>query len=252
MAIMGMTDEMLMAYADGQLSAAEAAEVERAIAADESLAEKVAIFADSRSAVRRAYAVPPQVPTALAARVQAMAEADAAQRRDNSTASNVVDLAARRRQVPFWQLPVAASIALVIGAGSAWLLRPGGVGSDGLQVAGLNDPAIISALGTVLAGERIPVGGGAEFAAIATFRDGDGLLCREFEHDRTGGATVVAVACRVDANWDVRFAITSAASDAGGYAPASSLETLDAYLSATGAGAPLSAEGEAAALRAMD
>ncbi len=249
---MAITDEMLMAYADGELSAAEASEVERALAQDEALAAKVALFADSRMAVRRAYAAPPAVPADLEVRVRAMAATDAALRQVRTTTSNVIDLAARRRVVPLWQLPAAAAVALAIGLGSAWFAGQGGNGgAGGLQVAGLSDPAIVDALGTVPSGERMALGGGADFAAIATFRDGEGTLCREFEHDRAGGATVVAVACRAAAAWDVRFAIAATAADTAGYAPASSLETLDAYLSATGAGAPLSATDEAAALEAL-
>ncbi|MGL4235383.1 zf-HC2 domain-containing protein [Tabrizicola sp.] len=249
---MGITDEMLMAYADGELSAAEAAEVERAMAADEALAARVALFADSKAAVRRAFAAPQPVSASLEARIRAMAETDAAQRQSQVPQSNVIDLAARRRVVPFWQMPAAAAVALVIGAGSMWLVTQDGRGAGGLEVAGLSDPAIIDALGKVPSGERVALGEGTEFAAIATFQGGEGELCREFEHDRAGGATVVAVACHADQRWDVRFAIAAAAADAEGYAPASSLDTLDAYLSATDAGAPLSAEDEAAALGALD
>ncbi len=249
---MEITDEMLMAYTDGELSAAEAAAVERAMAQDEALATKAAIFADSRSAVKRAYAAPPAVSADLEARVRAMAAADAASRQAPTPQSNVIDLASRRRVVPFWQLPVAAAVALAVGAGSIWFMGANGGGSGGLQVAGLSDPAIVGALGTVASGQRVALGDGAAFAAIATFRDGDGALCREFEHARQGGKTVVAVACQTPTSWDVRFAIAAAASTTDGYAPASSLETLDAYLSATGAGAPLSAVDEAVLLKAPD
>lgn len=247
----GITDEMLMAYADGQLAGAEASAVERAMAEDESLAARVAMMADARTAVRQAHGVAPPVSEDLAARVRAMVDADAA-RRQAPVVSNVVDLAARRRVVPLWQLPLAAGLALAIGAGSVWMAGQRGDGSGGLQMAGLNDPAIIEALGTLPSGEAVDLGDGARMAAIATFRDEADRLCREFEHDRTGEGTVVAVACRDEGAWDMRFAIAAAAADTDGYAPASSLETLDAFMVATGAGAPLSAEDEAAALQALD
>jgi anti-sigma factor RsiW len=249
---MGITDEMLMAYADGQLAAAEAADVERALAEDESLAAKVAMLADARMAVKRSYGAAAPVPAALEAQVRAMVEADAA-RRQAPVASNVVDLAQRRRVVPFWQLPLAAGLALAVGAGSVWLAsQQDSGGAGGLQVAGLTDPAIIQALGTLPSGEAVDLGNGARLAAVSTFRDEADRLCREFEHGRPDGDTVVAVACRDEAVWGVRFAIAAGAADSDSYAPASSLETLDAYLMATGAGAPLSAEDEAAALQALD
>jgi anti-sigma factor RsiW len=246
---MGITDEMLMAYADGQLAAAEASDVERALAEDEGLAARVAMMADARMAVKNSYRSAPPVPEALEARVRAMVEADAA-RRQAPVASNVVDLAARRRVVPFWQLPLAAGLALAVGAGSVWLATQQDRG--GLQVAGLTDTAIIQALGTLPSGEAVELGNGARMAAVSTFRDEADRLCREFEHESVGAGTVVAVACRDNASWDLRFAIAAGAAETDGYAPASSLETLDAYMLSTGAGAPLSAEDEAAALRALD
>ena len=249
---MGITDEMLMAYADGQLAAAEASEVERALAEDESLAARVAMMADARMAVKRSFGTAAPVPEALEARVRAMVDADAA-RRQAPVAANVVDLASRRRVVPFWQLPLAAGLALAVGAGSVWLAsQQGGGKAGGLQVAELTDPAIIAALGTLPSGDVVDLGNGMRLAAVSTFRDEADQLCREFEHGRPDGDTVVAVACRDDAAWDVRFAIAAGTPDSDSYAPASSLETLDAFLVVTGAGAPLSAEDEAAALQALD
>ncbi len=249
---MGITDEMLMAYADGELSATDVIAVERALAEDELLATRLSLFIESRVAVKRAYNVAPAVPTDLEARVSAVAEADAAARKAAAQISNVVECTSRPRLVPFWQLPAAASIALAIGASSGWLASPRSDDASGLQVSDLSDPAIVMALNEVPSGERKVLEGGAEFAAIATFHGGEDQLCREFEHDRADGKTVLAVACRVDNLWDVRFALAVTGSDSGGYAPASSLETLDTYLSATGAGAPLSIKDEVKALRATN
>jgi hypothetical protein len=247
---MTIDDETLMAYADGQLAAEEVARVERAMAEDEAIAERVAMFTQSRMSVREAFGAPPPVPDALAARIRAMAEADAQQRAGNGAPTNVVDLASRRRSVPFWQLPIAASIALGVGFLGGWIGAPGEQTGGSLSIASLDDPAIVSALGTARSGERTRIDGGAEVAVIASFLGADGSLCREFEHD-AAGRTVVAVACRRDETWAVEFAVAAAATDADGYAPASSLDALDAWLGATDAGAPLSDEDEAAALDAL-
>lgn len=248
---MRITDEMLMAYADGELTASEAAEVERAMAEDETLAERAAVFADTKTSLKRAFGAAPAVSADLEAMIRAMAEADAATRQHPVSHGKIIDLASRRRVVPFWQMPAAAAIALGIGAGSVWLATGSGRTVGGLEIAGLTDPSIIAALTTLPAGERLDLGSGMSLSAIATFQDGNGTLCREFEHVSEGANTVVAVACRAEETWDVRFAIAAAALDTTGYAPASSLETLDAYLTATEAGAPLSAEDEAAALGAL-
>ena len=114
-------------------------------------------------------------------------------------------------------------------------------------MAGLGSPEVIGALTSVASGEETTLTGGERFAAIATFEDGAGALCREYELDRTTGETLVSVACHDGSDWSLRLAI-AASSDSTGYAPASSLDTLDAYLTATEAGAPMSLEDEAAAL----
>ena len=247
---MTISDETLMAYADGALPAAEAAEVERALAGDTALARRLAGFAGSRQAAKEAYAPAPDVPADLAARVRAMAAADAARRAALPAMGTVVDLQARRRSVPFWQLPAAAVLALAVGLATAWFAAPDR-GPAGLQVAGLDDAAVTEALATVASGESVALAGGGAFVAIASFRDGEGALCREFELDQAGGATVVAVACRDAAAWAVRLAVAAAVAGAEGYVPASSLDTVEAWLSANGAGAALSETEERAALDAL-
>jgi hypothetical protein len=241
---MPITDEMLMAYADGELDTADMAEVERALAADESLAERVAIFADTRRAVKTAYtAAPAPVPAELVAKVRAMAAASQAA----PATPQVIDLASRRKTTPVWSTAIAASIALVIGLAGGWYAGQGGRTTEGLQLTALADPGIAGALAEVPSGERLDLASGNAFAAIATYRTADGELCREFEYDRSTGGTYVAVACNRSGSWDLRFAVAGAADD-GGYAPASSLDTLDAYLDATGAGQPMTTQDEAAAL----
>lgn len=239
-------DETLMAYADGELEPAAAASVERALAADPRLAARVDLFRRTREAValdaRRAPA--PPVPEALVARVRELA-ADA----PATPAPNVLPFRAAP-PAPRWQLPLAASIALAIGLGAGFLAGRDRVPVSGLQIAALADPAVGTALGIVRSGERTMLADGSEIEAIASFRGRDGELCREFEHGRTG-RTVVAVACREAGGWNVRFAVATPAAPGTGYAPASSLETLDAYLTSTEAGQPLSPEEEAAALAGL-
>ncbi|NUB45964.1 hypothetical protein GEU84_016320 [Fertoebacter nigrum] len=246
---MAITDEILMAYADGEMSDAEAAEVERAIAADAELAAKVALFRKGRMALAGALGAPAPVPAALMSRVQEMADA---MRPDTPVGtSNVIDLSTRRKSVPFWQVPLAASVALAVGLSTALFLGAERGGQDGLLVARQSDPEVINALNAVGSGTSVDIRSGAQFTLIATFRDANGHLCREFEREQMSGASVVAVACRADAQWEVRFAVAVAAADDTAYAPASSLETLDAWLSATGAAAPMSQEEERAALDSL-
>jgi hypothetical protein len=114
-------------------------------------------------------------------------------------------------------------------------------------VALIDAPGVTDALSTLASGEETElVGGAGTFRAVSSFVDGGDRLCREFEYAATGRA-YVAVACREEADWSLAFAMGTGG-ETGGYVPASSLETLDSYLTAIDAGQPLSLDDEAAAL----
>lgn len=242
-------DETLMAFVDGELDAAGAAWVERAMATDADVAARVAVFRRTRDALTEAARsrADEQVPEALMDKVRATLDAA----KTAETASNVVPFGQASAPVVGWRMAVAASVVLVAGVLGGLILSQG-VGSraeTGLRFADLDQSGFADALASVPSGERLGIAGG-EIAPIASFLNGDGALCREFEYDGTGGATVVAVSCRVNGRWDMRFAVAAGSAE-DGYAPASSLETLDAYLAASEAGAPMSPDEEAAALGAL-
>ncbi len=151
-----------------------------------------------------------------------------------------------------WTLPLAASIAAVVGGIGGYLLAlPGAPEQNSLHVAGINSPALGEALATVASGQEQELPETSQrFRAIATFRDSAGALCREFEVDSPDRSTVISVACRSGNAWQVSFAVVAAGTDAG-YAPASSTEALDAYLTAIAAQAPMEEGEEAQALREL-
>lgn len=234
-------DITLMAYADGEADPETAARVGRALATDAALAARLANFVDSRYFVKAAMEDQLEpVPDALAVSIRQMADA--------AKPDNVVSLAARRRP-SFVPTAIAAGIALAVGLAGGWLVRLD-TATSSLHIVALNDPDVVDAFATLPSGEARMLDDGSSVTAIASFRDGSGALCREMEHDRTDSQTLVAVACRSDGEWSVRLAVAAGAE--GGYAPASSLETLDAWLVATGAGQPLSTEDEAIALRGAE
>jgi hypothetical protein len=236
-------DETLMAYADGETDADTTARIDGALAADARLAARLAVFIESRAAVSAAFApkLSEPVPDKLLSAVRQMAETSAASR------ANVVSLGERRiaRRGAWAPTAIAASLALALGLGAGWGLRDPGEGGL-LQMAALDDPAVAAALAELPSGGTQDLAAGDRLRAIASFQSADGALCREFEHDRTGGGTIVAIACHEGGTWALKLAI--AAGSEGGYAPASSLETLDAWLVSTEAGQPLSEADEAAAL----
>ncbi|MCR9137328.1 MAG: anti-sigma factor [Alphaproteobacteria bacterium] len=255
-------DETLMAFADGELDEETRLAVERAMETDDTLVDRVAVFA--RTGVLSKQAIGPlsaePVPEALLADVKAMVEESARAEAENATQDeNVIQLAATPR-TPWqasssrWALPLAASVAVVIGGLAGFYLAnmPGDGAPDGLRIAQFDQPGLIDALRTVPSGSDITLSRtGDRMRLIATFRDSEDALCREFEVDRSDRSTFVSVACRMDDTWEVRFAVAAASGSSDGYAPASSLESLDAYLSAIGAGQPLSEADEKTALTAL-
>lgn len=273
-------DETLMAFADGELDDATMAKVAAAIDRDPALAERVALFAGTRRISRDAFAplLQTPVPVALSDAIRANVERSRATApRDAAggapVAAPVIDLSSRRaaqaaaarakpaerarpanqNRFDFGRMsaPIAASIAIVaaglIGYMAGTGFGPAEQSAPRAQVALMDLPGLDQALDSVASGEdAVLAGSNFPFRAISSFRDGGERLCREFEVDAASGA-YVAVACEADEAWSVALAI-NVPSQTGGYTPASSLDTLDAYLTSIGAGAPLSPEDEAAAL----
>ncbi|MDO5646609.1 anti-sigma factor [Paracoccus sp. (in: a-proteobacteria)] len=228
-----MDDDILMAFADGELSAEQAARVADAVASDPAIAARVDLFRQTRAMVAVTRdAVPAGDDSDLIARIRA------AQVAAPPVVAAVETPAPANRN---WA-PLAAAASLVIAVGLGWWSGFFGGAQPALQPV---TPAILAALDSVPSGESAPVEGG-EFTAIATFRVADGRVCREY--DVTGDNAQVAVACRTDGAWQNLFA--AAATESTGYVPASGdIQALDVFLTQIGAGNPLTAEDEAAALK---
>lgn len=245
-------DQTLMAFADGELDDETAAAVETAMATDDDLAGRVALFLDTRIQAKdalRPLAEEP-VPEALGRSVQRMVD-EAKSRQPTAAPAGAIVAAGRTRPSPTrrpWIMPLAASLAAIAFGLGGYLIGMGGRDApQGFAVVGLSSPALSEALGRVPSGgDAVLAGSGDRLRAVASFRDAGGVLCREFEVD-SADSSVVSVACRTDGAWSVRFAVVAPLRD-GGYAPASSMEALDAYLASAGALEPLSPADEAAAL----
>jgi len=238
-------DETLMAFADGELDEAQSQALEEALATDDALAERLAVFLDSRRLVGDALKplIDEPVPEALLVSVRRMAED--AQRAADKPQDNVVAFQPRQQSVAAptarrWLMPLAASVVAVI------------TGIIGFSVGRMGPPPadsgaeIASALDREASGNDIALdASGKVLHVIATFRDERGDVCREYELKEPAGRTLT-IACRQQDGWTTRLALTAPAAD--GYVPASSQETVDAYLASIQAGAPLSAEEERIAL----
>lgn len=245
-------DETLMAFADGELDAETAARVEAAMETDDELVVRVATFIESRAQASDALKplIDEPVPEALTRSVERMIEES---RRGEGTAvqpDNVVAFrpaAARRSFGSNWSLPLAASLAAaVFGVGGYLAGQANAPQVSGQSFATVSDPALVEVLDSTPSG-ALAAAGDASVKLVSSFRDGSGALCREFELQQAGTATVT-VACRANELWSIRLAVAAPASGGADYLPAGAAETVDAFLAGIGASAPLAPADEKAAL----
>jgi hypothetical protein len=228
---MKITDEDLMAYADGELPPLDAKRIEAAMAEDGDLAARVARFRDVRRALKKAYdsVVSEPVPEHLRA---LLGDVAANEPEEPVRPAATIDLAAerdkrtRRFGPPAWAA-MAASLVVGVLAGRS-LLAPSNdlFTRDGLYAA----PTLAEALNTQLAS-----GAQNEATRIGlTFRAESGEVCRTFAHEARASVTS-GLACRDENRWAVRMALTEPASQAAGYRQAGAdapavLEAVDAII----------------------
>lgn len=226
-------DNTLMALADGEIDGDEAARLHAQIKADPDLAARYALFTQTSDWVKEAALAEPEAAVSpdLEARIREIAATTLPE------AETVVPL---HRPAPRWQpMAMAASLALAVGFSAGLLFAPG-VPETAAPVL---SAAVQQRLGTLPSGGEAQLPDGQRVSVVASFTDGAGVFCREYETVAQGGAGYVGIACRDGAEWSLRFAIASVSGN-DGYAPASSLEALDAFYAAAGASQPLSAEAE--------
>ena len=243
-----MTDELIMAYADGELNEREARLVELAIAADPEVQRKLHRFKETAERLRAAASELPPVSDDLAQGIARMLDEEA-QQKEADADENVVAFKPRTWG-RYWPTAVAASITLAVGLAAGVALAPSGYtpADAPIGVAALADPEISAVLSSLTSGGSTVLISGATLNVIASFMDADNVLCREFDYEATGGPSVVSVACQDGTEWRPKIAIASSAGTSGTYAPASSLDALETWLSSSGLSAPLSEEDERRAL----
>lgn len=243
------TDEQLMAFADGEADETRASAIREAMATDPLLTRRIDMFRESSRLAGMALPLEP-VSSDLEARIRAMAaKAKGAAAPAELGAAQRVRVTANDN-APWWRLPLAASIVFALGLGGGYMLRGETLSEQStVSIAGLMDRELQSALETVPSGNETAVSGG-KFRAIASFKNRDSNVCREFEKDSGSPLSVVGVACHENGRWSVNTVVASG-QNAQGYAPASSLEAIDAYVEAIGAQAMMTPDEEREALRAF-
>jgi hypothetical protein len=246
---MTISDETLMAYADGELDAATRASVEAAMQGDAEIARRVARHRALRATMQKAFdaALEEPVPDRLIAAARGQTAAPKSAVADLSLAR---EAAARRKNLAApWPVAMAASLLLGLGLGFlAWhgsgaLLRPG---SGGGLVA---DAALAEALSGQLSDDRSPA---RVAVAGLSFRNKSGDYCRTFSLTGTNASS--GLACREGKDWSIKALAQApgAEKNPGNFRTAGSEESPAIRAAVEGAidGEPLNHAGEIAARQA--
>jgi anti-sigma factor RsiW len=248
---MSISDETLMAYADGELDEPARAGIERAMRSDPALAARVAQHQALRSDVFAAFApiadepVPPSLlAAAMPGKVSDLGAARAARSEGR-----------RRWAWPEWGA-IAASLSVGVLVGSMVLgggVRGGGGAGAGAGAVGNELAALRGTEGTLVAQGRLAEALSTQLAGAAqaggvkigvTFASIDGQLCRSFVAGESAG-----LACRSGEQWklavlaEVAKGAPGEYQQAGSAMPAVVLEAIDARI----AGPALDAQAEQAA-----
>lgn len=193
-------DEMLMAYADGELDPLAAKRVERAIAADPSLAETVEAHRALRAQLGAAFA--PVLDQPVPDRLTAMLDSNVV----TFTAAAVPAAQPRR-----WLsgLAIAASLVVGLGLGAEWQRGGSPVATSGGTLVAVGPLA--RQLETQLASAT------SDTRMLASFRDSSGKYCRVFAAPALDG-----IACKDGGDWQLRQTRSSGAKQDAAYRQAAS------------------------------
>ena len=177
---MTVSTEMLAAYADGELSEFEAAQVRRAVEADPVLADQMAALEGLKAALAAHYdpILAQPVPAALSDPIV--------------QAGKVIDLSASREARQRWfQKPVVRYAGLPALAASLLIVVFVGRGGEN-GAADYAAPQLAAALDGTLSGET----GRDGTKMLLSFRDQSGSACRAFSGNAAAG-----IACHDDKGW---------------------------------------------------
>jgi len=246
-----ISEETLMAYADGELDAATRANIEAAMHEDPEIGKRVAQHRALREAMRGAFSsvLDEPVPERLIAAARGQTAAGQAA---------VVDLTAAREAARpkvsaalRWQ-PAAIAASLLLGFGIGFLAWHGSGGALIKPGAGggfVASAALAEALSTQLSDDRVAVR-----VAITglSFRNKSGDYCRTFS--LTGNDASSGLACREGINWRIMALaqVPHAAANSGNFRTAASQDSpaIRAAVEASIEGEPLDHAGEIAARQA--
>lgn len=240
-----LSDEILMAFADGELEEPTAAAIAKAMAEDPVVAKRILDFQQSRRLTRSAFSaalpdVPPELQAAVSARIKAYDSSDEVKLRPDVKPPLSEG---GRQKTPFMHMALAASIvASALGLG--YFVGRHDRSEEHRLLAQLDNPTVYRELNTIASGKDVELPFG-RLRAISTYRIANGSLCREFRLQSRAEAAE-AVACR-NGEWSVTFALAGPIKSSD-YVPSGESDLIAAYLQGMSAGQPLVDEAEVKAL----
>ena len=228
---MKLSEEKLMAFVDGELSAEEAEGVKRELETNEQYQRKVNEFKQTRQLLNDAYSDILQEP--VPQKFLDMLAPPCEQQTKTQT-ENIVDLSVQRKAKftsfrPMQQVAIAASVALVIGglvghqmgSGQSDITHQLAQADAGFVVVGnpLHQALESTPSNTIYAAASA---GGDFIKPIMSFKSTDDRYCREFEINADSSISV-GVACRSNEQWQVEVLLAAGQRPAGSvdYQPAS-------------------------------
>lgn len=233
---MNYSDEILMAYADGELAEPQRSEVEAAVRADPALASIVDGHRALRRDVSAAFAGVLDEPVPARLQAPATGKVLSFEAARNARARTQAAAPVLKRTWPRWAA-LAATLVVGVLAGGVWL--DGGKGDGGKGVGSFVSAdaggrltargELAGALSRQLASEAAP---GSAVRIGVSFAARDGGYCRSFSVGAKAG-----LACRDGEAWRVPV-LTDTAAAAGEYrqaasAPQAVLEAIDERIAGT-------------------
>ncbi len=249
---MTVTDEKLSAYIDGELALDEIEAINNALKSDAALAARLAELKRPDRLIAAAYGEIDKEPMSEAIMDLLRPEAG-----DGGTAigGNIVRFPLSLMRAPQkWAMPLAASVALAIGVGVGVQLTSdnGPERRENILLAGVIEAAspIHQALDSVPSSETYSLNG-ASVTPVLTFKSKEGDYCREFLV-ASDAVTSRAVACRMNDQWAVQFAMVSDRNmDPDSFSTASTAASpaFDSFVDELMGDEPLASDDEAAIIK---
>ena len=214
-----ISDEILMAYADAELSSADRQRVEAYLAETPTAALRLQAFIETRRELATVFdaAISEPMPARLLRGIYDTPfapEPKPAPSRQQRSIRWLGALAPLRPAYTSWQGAIAFGSVLLAGAGVGWKLHSTQWQSSSLApLIELSETGLVAGRGLQLALDTIPSGKREAIGAATgkmnvkptfTFAQNDGDYCRQFEIQQPDGQRFASVACRnVDGRWRI-------------------------------------------------